>query len=119
MLAFTRATAKWPIRITSAEWLTPLGMNLHTACSHANKVWRYSGEENKSKSSVICMFYFKSMGTDARMVNNMEALGLVYKITVALPLRDWQMMLRLVRSSCRVCVVVAIPCRRRAGWALK
>lgn len=77
------------------------------------------GEENKSKSSIICMFYIKSMGTDARMVNNMEALGLVYQITVALPLRDWQMMLRLVRSSCRVCVVVAIPCRRRAGWALK
>lgn len=59
------------------------------------------------------------MGTDARMVNNMEALGLVYQITVALPLRDWQMMLRLVRSSCRVCVVVAIPYRGRAGWALK
>ena len=36
-------------------------------------------------------------------------LGLVFQIMVALPLRDWQMMLRLVRSSFRVWFVEAIP----------
>ena len=50
-------------------------MNLLTACSHANLFWRYSKIENKSKSSIICMFYFKSMETDARRVNNWKAQG--------------------------------------------
>ena len=37
--------------------------------------WRYSREENKSKSSIICMFYFKSMETDARRVNKWKPQG--------------------------------------------
>ena len=88
MLAFIRATAKWPIRITSAEWLMPKGMNLHTACSHANVFWRYSDEENKSKSSICICVLYQVKGTERARLNNVEAGASLVNL-VALPLLGW------------------------------
>lgn len=77
-------------------------MNLLTACSQSLNDWRYSREENKSKSSIICMFYFKLMGTDARRVNNWEAQGPHIANYSCLAAAQWADEVKAGRSLCRV-----------------
>ena len=78
---------------------------LLTACSQSLNDWRYSGEENKSKSSIICIFYFKSMETDARRVNNWEAQGPRIANYSCLAAAQWADGAKAGRSLCRVCFV--------------
>ena len=80
-------------------------MNLRTACSQSLNDWGYSGEENKSKSSIICMFYFKSMGTDARRVNNWEAQGPCLANYSCLAAAQWADGTKAGRSLCCICFV--------------
>ena len=80
-------------------------MNLRTACSQSLNDWGYSGEENKSKSSIIYMFYFKSMGTDARRVNNWEAQGPCLANYSCLAAAQWADGTKAGRSLCCICFV--------------